>query len=107
MCVCVTIYSLQCPNDCIVVGVHAGRLALPSGLPQGDLRPDARMLEPPRVRATVLPRDPHVPSAQEHGLQPSGRKTEPDPGPHLLMASSNFLVHIVLLVRLFLLIFLQ
>lgn len=43
-----------------------------SQLSQGNLRPDGRVLEQKRGVSTHIPRSPHVPSEEEHGVQPKG-----------------------------------
>jgi len=47
-----------------------------------DLRPDVRVLAARRLAAADVPRDTHVPSAQEHGLLATRRR--PSVGRHLL-----------------------
>jgi len=51
--------------------------AAASRLPSRDLRPAGRVLARRRRSAADLPRDPHVPDAQEHGLQADRRAVEP------------------------------
>ena len=45
------------------------------GLSARDLRPDVRVLAARRRAEAVVPRDPHVPAAQEHGLLAARRRT--------------------------------
>ena len=49
-------------------GGGSGAAGAAGRLPARDLRPDVRVLAAGRLTATVVPRDPHVPAAQEHGL---------------------------------------